>query len=211
MNQSDPEDSRPVRPNRVFPALAWAGIVILVGIIITLNTLAPTILDEDTAEDSLGLLMMRLQARYIVGTSLWTPDSENIYDASAVLNIGTIRHREAQLAAGATISTQEETVERGEGLFDLLGFDDDRPAQIGQVETPSPPLEQPPPRVHLEPPESPSDGGLVDAESSGRAPRAGGASRSEEDAQVVPVFHAAIMHHSAAYSLHISCADRTTL
>jgi membrane protease YdiL (CAAX protease family) len=108
VNHSGPEDSQPVHPNRVFPALAWVGIVILVGIIITLNTLVPTSLEEDTEEDSLGLLMMRLQARYIVGTSLWTPDSEKIYDASAVLNIGTIPQRQRYIVLAAELSGPAE-------------------------------------------------------------------------------------------------------
>jgi membrane protease YdiL (CAAX protease family) len=86
------------------PILAWMGIGILSLIMIGMHLFAPAEAGEE-GEDAVGLTVMQLQAKYLVGVArlgLLGPESAAVYtSAQAILNAGTVGQRQrAIIVAG---------------------------------------------------------------------------------------------------------------
>ena len=98
--QSEAHAKTPISaPKRGFVTFAWIAITILVGIIFYLQTLPVVEEDEEGGgEDVAGLVVMELQAKYILGVSKLSGEPMLVSAQAAPLDIGTVEQRQCFMA-----------------------------------------------------------------------------------------------------------------
>ena len=77
---------------------AWVLIILLVGGVASLQTIPEGVDDVGNVEDAAGLVIVRLQAEFILGQSLMSGGTNNIAAAASVLDTGTVGQRQRYMA-----------------------------------------------------------------------------------------------------------------
>ena len=107
--QSEAPAKTPVTAlKRGFVTFAWAAISILVSVIFYLQTLPVVEEDEEGAsEDVAGLVVMELQAKYILGVSKLAGEPMLVSAQAAPLDIGTVKQRQCFMALMIALGDDE--------------------------------------------------------------------------------------------------------
>ncbi|MEE2819599.1 MAG: type II CAAX endopeptidase family protein [Planctomycetota bacterium] len=99
MHSEEPSKTAISAPKQGFVTCAWFAITILVGIIFYLQTL-PVVEEDESggSEDVAGLVVMELQAKYILGVSKLSGEPMLVSSQAAPLDIGTVEQRQCFMA-----------------------------------------------------------------------------------------------------------------
>ena len=81
-----------------FVKTAWVLIILFVGGIAALQTIPEGVDDVGNVEDAAGLVIVRLQAEFILGQSVMSGGTNNIAAAAGVLDTGTVGQRQRYMA-----------------------------------------------------------------------------------------------------------------
>ena len=81
-----------------FVKTAWVLIILFVGGIAALQTIPEGVDDVGNVEDAAGLVIVRLQAEFILGQSVMSGGTNNIAAAAGVLDTGTVGQRQRYIA-----------------------------------------------------------------------------------------------------------------
>jgi len=81
-----------------FVKTAWVLIILFVGGIAALQTIPEGVDDVGNVEDAAGLVIVRLQAEFILGQSVMSGSINNIAAAAGVLDTGTVGQRQRYMA-----------------------------------------------------------------------------------------------------------------
>ena len=81
-----------------FVKTAWVLIILFVGGIAALQTIPEGVDDVGNVEDAAGLVIVRLQAEFILGQSVMSGGTNNIAAAASVLDTGTVGQRQRYMA-----------------------------------------------------------------------------------------------------------------
>ena len=81
-----------------FVKTAWVLILLFVGGIAALQTIPEGVDDVGNVEDAAGLVIVRLQAEFILGQSVMSGGTNNIAAAAGVLDTGTVGQRQRYMA-----------------------------------------------------------------------------------------------------------------
>jgi len=81
-----------------FVKTAWVLIILFVGGIAALQTISEGVDDVGNVEDAAGLVLVRLQAEFILGQSVMSGGTNNIAASAGVLDTGTVGQRQRYMA-----------------------------------------------------------------------------------------------------------------
>jgi membrane protease YdiL (CAAX protease family) len=102
---------------------AWLVIVVVCLLTMAVHVVGPSLVDS-ADEDPIGLTIMRMQARYVVGlanSSIFPQDGASIYSSTRfVLNTGTVGQRQRSVIIAADLAGAAEAREELEALDVLL-------------------------------------------------------------------------------------------
>jgi membrane protease YdiL (CAAX protease family) len=117
MDFSTSEERSP-QPRRARPGIAWTVILVVAITTIVMNHLPAS---QATEEDQmLELLLMRVQAQYMVGVSHLTGDAESVFAQAPALNEGSLARRQRYVALVSELGGPHEAGVALEHLDDLL-------------------------------------------------------------------------------------------
>ncbi|MCA9296336.1 MAG: CPBP family intramembrane metalloprotease [Phycisphaerales bacterium] len=118
---------RTTRTIRLFVVIAWIAIaaVIVVGLV-EAAWKNSELKHDPNPEDPVGMVLMRMQMRYIVGASEVTPDTGMLFQSAQSMNVGTLGQRQCFVPVAAEIAGREKA---HEVLADLQRDIDDMEAR----------------------------------------------------------------------------------
>ena len=99
--------------------IAWSVIILCVaGLMIAKNT-EPEVTQSNNGDDPIGLVLMKLQSRIMIGQNILQPatNTANYESAKEILNIGTIPQRLRFVVIGGEMTGPEEALTLLDDLF----------------------------------------------------------------------------------------------